>query len=636
MSALAGLWRLDGSPDATAGCARILAAQAIYGPHASHQWGQGDVSLGRRLFRTLPEDRYDRGCLSLEDGRRLVADARLDNRADLEVELGLDRVRARTLADTAILAEAWMRWGEACLDRLSGDYALAVWDPRHRRLILARDPFGHRPLHYHRARRMVAFASMPAGLHAIAETPRAPDEAHLADFLALRPERGSTSFFVGVERVEPGCLVAIDRGGATTTRRHYAPSIRPLHLSGSGAYAEALRERLDEAVRVRLRGAETGVGAHLSSGWDSAAVAATAARLLAATGAGVVAFTAAPRCGSGAEAPTGRHGDESVGAATVAALHDNIRHVVVRGAGASPLADLDRDIALYGRPALNPCNHLWINAILAAARGRGVGVLLTGDFGNLGLTDDGLDALPELFWAGDWRRWLGLAGATLRAGALGPLGVLATSLEPALSTAVVDTLRRLAGRPVAAARRHSALPPAAWSRLPRSRPRPAGGRAARRLAALTRLDPGAYGKGALAGHGVDVRDPLTDRRLIEFCLSVPVEELFSDGRPRALARRALADRLPSALLEAPTRGFQAADWHEGLTADRQTVALDLRRLAGVPMAARLLDVDRLVALAARWPAGGWTGHEILTDYRMALLRGLAAGRFLTRTLGVNG
>ena len=171
--------------------------------------------------------------------------------------------------------------------------------------------------------------------------------------------------------------------------------------------------------------------------------------------------------------------------------------------------------------------------------------------------------------------------------------------------------------------------------MPDLRQRPAD-RAARRLATLTRLDPASYRMAALAGCGVDMRDPLTDRRLIEFCLSIPIDRLTAGGRLRGLARLALADRLPAQILEARTRGYQAVDWHEGLSADRTEVARDVRRLAALPAAARLLDIDRLHTLVSRWPAGGWQREKAIEDYRLALLRGLAAGRFITRTLGANG
>jgi asparagine synthase (glutamine-hydrolysing) len=99
-----------------------------------------------------------------------------------------------------------------------------------------------------------------------------------------------------------------------------------------------------------------------------------------------------------------------------------------------------------------------------------------------------------------------------------------------------------------------------------------------RLWVLQRGDPGNYRKGGLAGWQVDHRDPTADIRLLEFCLTIPTEQFLRDGIPRALARRALADRLPKQVLEEPRRGLQVADWHEDLTAVRDRIIDELDRL----------------------------------------------------------
>lgn len=642
MSALAGIWRLDGEPGAPAQCARMLEAQRLYGPHVGDQWdgltedSAGErLSLGRRLFRLLPEDDHDQGPIVMPDGGCMVADARLDNRLELEDDLGLEPLWARRMADPAIIAAAWMRWGEGCLERLIGDFAIAIWDAPRRRLLLARDPLGHRPLHWHRTRRVMAFASMPRGLHALIEVPHAPNEAQVAAFLALAPEDGPDTAFEGIQRVEPGAVLVSNAEGARS-RRYYRPRLSALRLAEPDDYAQALAEQLDRAVKARLRGAEAQVGAHLSSGWDSAAVAATAARLMAPTGGRVIAFTATPRPGWAGAAPEGRHADEGDGASLVAAMYSNMDHVRVPGAGRSPLDDLDRDIALCGRPSLNPCNHLWFNDINRAASVRGVRVMLTGDFGNLTLTDDGQSALPDLIASGEWLTWWRLARAVERGGALRWRGVLAASFEDALPVAAWRSLRRLQGEWLGRPGSHSALRPEVWRRSRPARRGKRPGRAARAMSAMTHLDLSSWTKGALAGFGVDLRDPLTDQRLMEFCLSLPIDPLIADGRTRSLARKVLGGRLPTALLDLPTRGYQGADWHEGLTADWETVARDVERLADLPAAARMMDIERLKRLAGRWPSSGWTRPEILSDYRQALLRGLSAGRFLTHTLRPNG
>src|SRR5205085_1839103 len=110
----------------------------------------------------------------------LVADVRLDNRAELAASLGLQRADA--LADSAILAASLERWGEDAPRRLIGDFAFAWFDREDRRLLLARDALGQRPLFWHRQREFVAFASMPRGLHALGIR-RSGDEQALTKFL---------------------------------------------------------------------------------------------------------------------------------------------------------------------------------------------------------------------------------------------------------------------------------------------------------------------------------------------------------------------------------------------------------------------------------------------------------------------
>ena len=104
MSAVAGLWRFDESADAAADCARMLASQEIYGPHDGAQWSDGPLAMGRRLYRTLPEDIHDRQPLQSSDSRLvLVADVRLDNRDELIAALGMQPQQARQLCDAAVL-----------------------------------------------------------------------------------------------------------------------------------------------------------------------------------------------------------------------------------------------------------------------------------------------------------------------------------------------------------------------------------------------------------------------------------------------------------------------------------------------------------------------------------------------------
>src|SRR5579872_1687231 len=361
MTAIAGLWRLDGRPDAAERCARMLAALRMYGRDDVLAWSDGDVALGRALQRILPEDVFDRQPAPGPAGVALVADARIDNRDELARALDLPGEQLRRLSDAALIQCAFERWDTDAFDRLYGVYACALWDARHRRLILARDPMSMRPLYYHQAADFFAFATMPKGLHALPEVPYGADDEKVAEFLALIPDWGSGTFFKGVEKVEAGTFVTVDAQGLRVSR-HWSPPRRTIELGSPDAYAEALREQLDGAVAASLRGVAD-VASQLSGGYDSAAVTATAARLLAPAAGRVHAFTAVPREGyPGASGPD-RINDEGPLAAAVAALYPNIDHTLILSERRSPLANLDRNFLLYERPLLNLCNNVWSDAI---------------------------------------------------------------------------------------------------------------------------------------------------------------------------------------------------------------------------------------------------------------------------------
>ena len=645
MTAIAGIWHFRASQNVAQDCSGMLAAQSIYGRHGESYWTRGTVALGRRLTKLLPEDVYDTQPL---DGRSgpfvLVADLRLDNREDLGSELCIPPAQTKTMCDAALVLAAFERWDDDCCDRLVGDYAFAVWDRRAHRLVLARDVIGSRPLHYHRGKAFFAFASMPKGLHALADVPYAPDEERVAEFLALLPEYGSSTFFHGIERVEPGHIVTVTPAGLRV-RRYWNWQRRTLALRSPGEYVEALRHHLDQAVQSQLRGVTGQVAAHLSAGLDSSAVATTAARLLASSGGKVVAFTAVPRAGYDRPVPKRRFGDEGLLATATAAIYSNIEHVLVRSGDRTPLDTLDKEFFLLDRPLLNLCTFVWGRAINDEVRARKLKVLLTGGMGNVTISYDGSELLAELIRSGHWIRWTRAMSAIVGRRHWRLRGALAATFAPWLPPLLWQLLRRMVDGQSFDIRRYSAVHPTRLAELDlpsRARARgldftyrPRKDGVAARLWMLHRVDLGNARKATLGGWGIDVRDPTADRRLIEFCFSVPTDQFYRDGLPRALARAALADRVPPEVLNQRQRGLQAVDWHEGLTIARSQIVEEISRLEQTAPAVRALDLARLRRLTENWPTGGWEQEDIIDQYRLALLRGISCGHFLRRVSGGN-
>ena len=625
MTAIAGFLGLSGGMPAAGMCRRMIEAQLEYGPHGHGVVDAGDIAMGRALYRLLPGEEAEPW--AEERGHLLLAaDVRIDNREALLDALRLDR--ASPGGDAWLLHAGWSRWGEGLLERLNGDFAFAVWESDRRRLTLVRDPSGQRPLHYVAGPRFAAFATMPSGLLALPGIVARADETRLACFLADTPAEPDRSFFEGLRRVEPGGLVRIE-GGSVTPARWWSPPLGTLRLPRLEDYAEALGHELDRAVSARLRRASGGVAAHLSGGWDSSAVAASAALALAARGGRLTAFTAAPREGFDGPVPEGYVADESALAAATAALHPNVDHVVLRPGGGDPFALAARMSALAQQPTGHVCNNLWWTSVAGAAAGRGASVLLTGEMGNHTISAGSAATLA------DWLRvrpggWYGEARALVASGELAWRSVLASSFGPFLPAWVSDTLRRLAGRGTQASDDAPYLAPERKDAIAERR-RSLGwdGRGARdtrlrRLELIRLSDPGNFRKAALAGWGIDERDPTADRRLIEFCLSLPPEALLAGGVRRPALRRALEGRVAGAVLDSRLRGYQTADWYERIGPDEVSRAAGSAAESADPA---LFAAAAMTRDAARWPTSGWERREVIFRYRMQLLRAVSAARF---------
>jgi asparagine synthase (glutamine-hydrolysing) len=640
MTALAGFWRFGGGSDVAANCARMLRGQGIYAREKPVEHGDGEMALGRAQWKLLAEDGHDRRPMVSADGRLvLVADARIDNREALCADLGIDA--GAPFADAELILRAAVAWPDVFVGRLIGDFALALWDKTQSRLLLARDFLGQRPLHYHRGNGFFAFASMPKGLHALADVPYAPNASASADFMVLMPQAGPDTFFEGISRVEPGHVCIVDPAGLRS-HPYWQPRLDPLSLGSDDQYAEALREKIDLAVARRLRGVGSEVGAHLSGGLDSSAVFSAAAIQMQARGGRVLAFTSVPaRAAAVADRPGG-FVDEGQLAALTARAYANAEHVTVTADERSPAAALDRHFFLYERPITNLANMGWWDAINDAAKARRLGVMLTGQAGNLSLSHAGADWLPHLFATGHWLKLARLAAGLHRHG-WSAARIAGTLAGPYLPRQGWDLLLKLFKRTpqdlIADSCINPELEPLLQSRArergydPRLSPRK--GSAELRLATLRRYDPGNHNKGMLAGWGLDLRDPTADRELVEFCLRVPAEQFILGGVPRSLARRALRGRVPEPVLAETRKGLQAADWYVALGRSREEVEAELRRIADCAPASGIVDTGRLASLVDNWPEGGWHNPAVERAYRSALLRAVSAGHFVRKASGAN-
>jgi asparagine synthase (glutamine-hydrolysing) len=223
--------------------------------------------------------------LSNGDGTLWIAfNGEIFNYVELRDELLALGYRFRTQSDTEVIVQAYEAWGERAFARMNGQWAIALWDAPRRRLTLARDRVGVRPLHLTHHRGRVYFASEVKAIFAAdASIPRELDPAGIDETFTFWCPVAPRTAFRGIEELRPGHVRVYERG-ASSERAYWQPSFpeapaRREEFTGSvEEAAERVRQALDGATALRVLRADVPVGSYLSGGLDSALIAALARR----------------------------------------------------------------------------------------------------------------------------------------------------------------------------------------------------------------------------------------------------------------------------------------------------------------------------------------------------------------------
>ncbi|HJR14623.1 MAG TPA: XrtA/PEP-CTERM system amidotransferase [Rhodanobacteraceae bacterium] len=254
-------------------------AQRHRGPdEAGLYLGEG-VALGHRRLSIIDLSHGQQPMVDEAAGLALVYNGELYNFPALKTELEALGVVFHSRSDTEVLLRAWQRWGEACLTRLVGMFAFAIWDMRARRVHLARDPIGIKPLYYgFTGARDLVFASELKGLLAHPGVERRIDPQALEDYLALGYVPDPKCIYRGIFKLPPGHWLSWRAGEPAPVPRQYwdVPFQQAAGVTLDEAAAQ-LRGLLDESVAGQMI-ADVPLGAFLSGGVDSSAVVASMSR----------------------------------------------------------------------------------------------------------------------------------------------------------------------------------------------------------------------------------------------------------------------------------------------------------------------------------------------------------------------
>ena len=655
LSGIAVIFQRDGRTVKRREIERVASALFMYGRDKKIVQIFGHVAFAYTHFTDTPQSIGQYQPVKCAGGRFiLVFDGRLDNREDLAAELGIFSDELAMLSDAALGARCWERWRENSFNKWYGEFALIIWDKQENQIIAARHQFGGRTLNYHQTARRLVIASAPKGIHAIGDIERAIDEQKIADALCQLEDDGARTFFKDINRLLPANLLIADNKRVEIRQYYdYRDHSQNIHHAKDSDYVEEGRELLKISTKARMRSAGP-VGAFMSGGLDSSAVAVTAAKFLAEQNQQLSTFTWVPQKGWDGLTESNCYGDETPYVEKIVASHPGLKPHFIDAAGLTHYHKQEELLVAAEMPVGNALNAAWCHAIMAQANKQGISVLLEGQMGNLTLSYRGNGIISWLWQQGAYRQMFDEL-MRLDAGFLNLLrNINSTLIMPYAPNWMWDIKERLRGRKPAYSswQSHVSLrQDLVNSRQILQRSQRAGityfsGKPVQNfrenwMKSFIHSVAPRYGdiwQGFTAIHNVEVRDPFFDRRIIEWSMGVPEDQFYRNGEKRWLFKRMMKNVLPEEVLNKPFPiGQQMSDWHFRMTKQLPRMRQELKNFKQDPDLLRLIDFQRLEALLSNWPKQTIVDRN---DDRRYYLPGhlpatLQIARFVQKTKGVN-
>lgn len=585
MSVICGIFSPNGDFDNHEDRDAMMRALAYRGVNGSAIWS------GKRIWFGKQKSWFDSETDEiLNDGLAVVADARIDNREDLVHQLGFSQTRREQISDNQLILAAYRKWGADCPKFLFGAFAFVIWDAKNESLFCCRDHLGDRPFFYLKDSRKFIFASEPKAILAVRGIETKINYKRLS--MLVVPEAkflyNEESWFEAVKTLPAGKTLTIDKSGV---RQNYfwQPALGgELPYKTEGETIEALRELLWKIVGENLR-SDFPVSALLSGGLDSSAIVSVAAKILEKQNKTLPVFSAVlPDENDQILTDERPFIDEF-------RSFPNVEINYVRVPESHPFENLEETIRRVESPLISSRHYLYA-AFLKLAESIGSRALLDGGGGELGITSWGEGGYAEMFsnrqWLKLWRELncrKNLTGEAVRYNLR--FEVLSRFLKKKKSKPSVfenhPFHQKIADKFVEeTAARYADFDCSDNGGSPNQR-----ANQRRMIASVQRKSQGAIG--GIDTEKVEMRFPLMDIRLIEFCLMLPPDLKIRDGFKRYAARAALGKVLPEKIRWRNSKCAFSPDYLRRYNARQKWVQDFLAEIKPSDPIRKIVDVEKL-------------------------------------------
>jgi asparagine synthase (glutamine-hydrolysing) len=265
-----GIIQLDGAPADAAVMTAMGRVLVHRGPDDEGQHVDGPSAIGMRRLSIIDLAGGHQPLSNADGTLWLVCNGEIYNFRELRRELENHGHRFKTSSDSEVILHSYAQFGDAFIHRLNGMFGFALWDTRRRRLVVARDRLGIKPIYVYRDARRLAFASEAKALLTLPGISAEIDPGALHSYLNLGYVAAPLSIFRGIGKLPPASMLMVE-GGRLEERRYWRVSGAIEHGVTESEWVDRVRARLDESVRMQMV-SDVPIGAFLSGGIDSSTV----------------------------------------------------------------------------------------------------------------------------------------------------------------------------------------------------------------------------------------------------------------------------------------------------------------------------------------------------------------------------
>lgn len=568
MSGLCGIYNLDGSPVDRGMLASMMDSMAGWGPDGKETYFHKNVGLGHLMLYNTPESLKDKlPLICNESGLTIIASVRLDNRDDLYELFSVPYSERPRISDVDFILMLYRRLGRECVHNLIGDWSFTIYDKHKNELFIARDQTGYGCIYYHKTEKQLIFASSIKSIVNLSHISKSINQNRIAKLLICMPSHSNETSFQNIFKMQPAHFMSANQQ-KFQIQKYWDLKNKKIRYKKANDYVDAFLEIYQKAVSSRLRSSGD-IGIFLSGGLDSSSVAAIAAKELIKQEKTLYSYTSVPIYKKKAEDITSenRFSDESEYVQDICRHVGNIKPEFIDAKEISPLEGIERCFEMFLEPVHAATNMHWIFSILNRKDSH-ISTMLTGQRGNTTMSWSGNCSSYELLKSfklkelvkdlkNHKREKYKSSSQMIRRELINPMspylikyyyGRLKKGSFPWKEYSVINdefTKRIVLLRQIYKSK-HNLL---------------FGGRGdsfSQRHAWISRASTFEYHT-AGAAFNIEFRDPTIDKRLIEYCLSIPEDQYYSCGSNRYLMRRAFQTSLCPSVVNNQKIGRQSSD-----------------------------------------------------------------------------